>query len=336
MKVLYLLSNSPQDCESYIEAEIKYAKSRGVQVEIWSSLKGYGQPPVVPVHYGSVYDAIGKFKPDLLHIHYLVMAQQVLRDLFVDLPITIRSHSFDWDAGRAINFAAAPTIKVIYAFPHFAREVAPGGKIVPMTVAFDPELYTPSQPKNRRLVLRLASGRRVKGLRDFLEIGNRVQEAHFILGVTPLRGDEVYLNELERDNRSFGGRVDIRVGGVPHGMSRQDVVGLMQRAGIYLETNDPSGHRLGMQISIAEAMATGAYVLARHAETLPEYVDDAASSYRSIDEAVRLVRETFDWSDQRWADQAQRAMTRAALFRSDVVLPRLVDDWERIVSGTKR
>lgn len=327
MKVLYILANSPQDCESYIEAEIKYAVSQDVEIEIWSSLKGYGQPPVVPVRYGTIHDAIGKFKPDLVHIHYLVTAETVLPTI-PGVKATVRSHSFDWDPARAKKIASFGSVMAIYAFPHFARELV-HPKIVPMTVAYDGELYTPSTPKNRRLVLRLGSGRRVKGLRDFLEIGNRILEAHFILGVTPLRGDETYLNELERENRKFGGRVDIRIGGVPHGLSRQDVVELMQRAGIYLETNDPTGHRLGMQISIAEAMSTGAYVLARHAPTLAEYVGDAADSYRSIDEAVSLIRATFDWSDQRWTDQAERAMKRAQLFRFDVVLPRLIEDWRR-------
>lgn len=329
MKVLYILANAPQDCESYIEAEIKYALVRGVEIEIWSSLKGYGQPPVVPVHYGSVYDAIGKFKPDLLHIHYLVTAQQTFRELFVDLPITVRAHSFDWDPGRAAAVAGVPNVRAVYAFPHFARELAPGGKVVPMPVAYDSELYKPTHQKDRRLALRLASGRRVKGLRDFLEIGNRIPEVRFILGVTPIRGDESYLNELQRENDRLGGRVEVRTGGIVGGLSRADVVALMSRAGIYVETNDPAGHRLGMQISIAEAMATGAYVLARNAPTLSEYVGNAATAYESVDEAVALIRKTFDWTDEDWARTSAAAVNRAVLFRSYVVLGQIVDDWER-------
>ena len=330
MKVLYILANAPQDCESYIEAEIKYALKRDVQVEIWTSFKGYGQPPVAPLNYGSVHDTIGRFKPDVIHIHYLVTAQQTFRDLSTSIPVTVRAHSFDWDPVRALAVASHPAVRAVYAFPHFAREVPPDRKIVPMPVAYDYSLYNlPSEPKDRRLVLRLASGRRVKGLRDFLEIGNRVPEARFVLGVTPIRGDEAYLNELQRENGKLGGRVEVRTGGIVGGLSRADVVALTAKAGIYLETNDPNGHRLGMQISIAEAMATGAYVLARWAPTLEEYVGDGAAPYRSVDEAVAMVRQTFDWTDAQWDAQGNRAVVRSTPFRSDVVLGRLVDDWAR-------
>ena len=48
----------------------------------------------------------------------------------------------------------------------------------------------------------------------------------------------------------------------------------------------------GMPISIAEAMASGCYVIGRKAGNSPSYIGDAGVTYSSVDQAVAQVRRT--------------------------------------------
>src|SRR5690606_8907316 len=91
---------------------------------------------------------------------------------------------------------------------------------------------------------------------------------------------------------------------------------LMGRAGIYLHTHG-TDHVVGMPISIAEAMATGTYVIARDLAGIAAYVGDAGDLYNGVtvadraERAAAMVRATVDWSDQRWRAVAQRSIDQA-------------------------
>jgi len=326
VKVLYVLENYPQDSESYVEAEISYFQKKGVEIEVCSPVVGYGNVDV-PVHRRPLASAIQTAKPDLVHIHYLSAAESHLRAIPPGLPVTIRAHSFDWSVEEAYRVANTGKVRAIYAFPHLARQAA-NGVVVPLPVAYDSSLFW-RYPKVKSLVLRLAAGRRVKGLDDFLHVGNRILDARFVLGVCPVRGDESYVAELRETNRALGGRVQIRSAGTD--LTRTEAVYLTRMAGIYLDTSDPKGHPFGMPISIAEALATGAYVLARENESVGEYMGEAAATYKSVDEAEAMVRFALLRSDAWWSAVAAVACARSLAFRDDIHLFKVLNDWTGFV-----
>lgn len=328
MRVLYLLSNYPQSSESYIDAEIRFVRSKGVEVAVWSPMTGYGEMPKgIPVFYGdSPYDAIGDFRPDLLHIHYLVTAKQILRNLSVDLPITIRAHSFDWDLGRAADLCGIKNVLAIYAFPHFAREAGAHSKVVPMSVAFDAEPYDIpiSDPIAPGRVIRLAAGRRMKGLEDFFAVSWKLFPGAFQMAVSTVKGDEEYIDRLIGAGMKTGVTVFRDLG-------RAKAVQMTRTAGIYLDTSDPTGHPFGMPISVAEALASGLVVIMRDSPAAREYGGEAAVYYKTADEAAILVKHALNMSGEARVAASALSIERSRLFRSDVVLPRLVDDWYRFV-----
>ena len=111
----------------------------------------------------------------------------------------------------------------------------------------------------------------------------------------------------------------------------------MAEAGIYLHTADPAstnrGTPVGMPISIAEAMATGTYTLVRNLPALASYVGNAGSTYRDIDEAVRLIAETADWSPEDWRRRELASTKRAYCNHSDdLVIRQLVSAWNDIIN----
>lgn len=327
MKVLYALANYPQASESYIEAEINYVRSVGVEVEAWSYMSGHGDEPPIRVHRCPFEQAVQLFKPDLIHVHYLVTALDVLQR-GPAIPATVRAHSFDWSVQAAGRVSGLPQVRWIFAFPHFAREAAAAGlkKVLPMKVAYDAPLYDAplDGERNPTRVVRLSAGRRVKGLNDFMQVARLCKrEAKFELAVCPVSGDEAYLyNEL----RQQGVRDGVTVW---ESLGRQDATRLIRTSAIYLDTSDPNGHPFGMPISIAEALASGAVVLARESKAAAEYLGAHGLLYRDVAEAALMVKMALS------ADAPARILNGqlewARQFRSDVVLPALVEKWREIL-----
>lgn len=322
MKILYLLGNYPQISETYVSNEIDFAIQAGFQVEVWAQNVIVGDmKPQCPVHRGSIAEAVAAARPDLLHIHYLVMAEARLNELPAHIPITIRAHSFDWSHTLASRLSGLPNVKKIYAFPHFARESS-HPKVVPLPVAYNSRLHKPSLTKDRSLVLRLAAALPTKGLRDFLQAAPLLPAHRFVLCAARAGGGEDYPNELVRTKGAVDLRFDVPV---------EDAAALMAKAAIYLDTSDEKGHRFGMPISIAEAMATGTLVLARHSPAAEEFLGGAGLLYESVREAADIIAATATWSEIAWRMAREVAMRRAADFADWAVLPTLMNDWKEIL-----
>jgi hypothetical protein len=323
MKVLYVLAHFPQGSESYVDAEISYILGRGIQVEVWSPTSGYGDPPTVPVHRKSLREALVAVRPDVVHVHHMTTASYYIDQLPRGL-VTIRAHSFDWDEALAARMVAHPAVRRVFAFPHLARKV-PG--VVELPVAYDPYLYYRS-PKDRNSVVRLSAGLPTKRLEDFVTIGNRLFAfANFTLAVNLVIGKESQVvDALTALNDSLGGYVRIRTN-----LSRVEASKLVRDAAIYISTYDEFSHAFGMPISIVEAQATGAFVIANAtAVGAAEYMGKARVLYESISGAEDLVRLALSFKDEDWKTIGDLACQNAERFRSDVVLPRLVEEWNGI------
>lgn len=326
MKVLYVLWNYPQLSETYVTVEIAFAQAQGVGIEVWrENVQKEDVPVQCPVHSGSLEAAIASVRPDVVHMHYLVMAERLAPRLPPSIPVTVRAHSFDWDKGLAWRVTALPNVRRIFAFPHFARQVS-HPKMRPMPVAYSTARFkpVPGPLKDGRMVLRLAAALPTKGLTDFFAAAQALKDHRFILGVAHAGGAPAYPETLKVMNLS--GCVDLRFD-VPW----EEAAGLTAKAGIYMETSDPRGHAFGMPISIAEALATGSLVLVRRSSEAEEYLGSAGRLYQSAGEAVSLIRETLGWKEDQWAAAAAEAVARARAFADTTVLPDLVDEWRSAV-----
>lgn len=322
MRILIAVSNYPQLSETYVATEIAYLKRRGIPVEVWATheeMPGVGNQ--VPVHRGTLAQAVQWFKPDLVHGHYLVFARNFAKALEgTDVPLTIRGHSFDFSPGRAIDTAQIARIRRVYLFPHFAR-LAPHEKIMPLPVAYDSARYIPADRKDPKKVLRLAAGKKGKGLEDVFRVAQCCSDYEFTLGTADVHDDPTFFDQLQALNKMSGGRVRLL-----RNLSWEDAAALTRESGIYLDTSDPRGHPFGMPISVAEAMATGSLILMRESEGAMEYGKSAAFYYGNPDEAAAIIKKaarTQDWKEP--------SIRQALDYKDDVVLSRLVEDWTRII-----
>jgi hypothetical protein len=324
MKILYILAHFPQNSESYVDAEMLYVlQDPAIQVEVWSPVRGYGDEPKVRVHRGSLQSAILSFLPDVIHIHHLTTASHFADQCPRDR-VTIRAHSFDWNKNLVEKMLKHRAVRKIFAFPHLARQV-PG--VEPMPVAYDPKLYYRDDDKNRRSVVRVCAGLPTKRLQDFVIVGNQLgDDADFTLAMNMANGNESVVDQMSDVNKSLRGKVQIVTN-----LSRADVATLVRKAAVYMSTYSSTAHPFGMPISMAEAMASGAVVLARSGDpAVSEYMGQARLLYSTLEEAEAIVRAALRFTDEERRLAANDACANAERFRSDVVLPKLVEEWNRI------
>jgi hypothetical protein len=109
---------------------------------------------------------------------------------------------------------------------------------------------------------------------------------------------------------------------------------MVREAGIYLHT-DGRAAPYGMPASIAEAMATGSYVLGRRCRASQAYIGIAGGVYDSANGAAALIRRTTTWTEERWKRANGIAVARAYRHFADIhVLRPMLEDWRRIAGSS--
>lgn len=331
LRVLWAVWNYPQLTETYIRCELAAMRHWGVEVEVWSEVIDTKSPYAsdVPVHHGSLAETIARVRPDVVHVHWLNKGKDY-REVIAraGLPMTVRGHSYEFATKSVKKLLRDPAVHSVYLFPHFAKQIGANPKIHPMTSAFNEMWFYPPVRKDRRLVLRTGAGKPTKGLESFLEIASRCPEHRFVLALGLLPNLDEYVERLLAENRRLGSPVKIL-----QNLSNEDSAALMREAGIYLHTYGDD-EPFGMPVSIAEALATGAFTLVRDLPGAAEYLGTAGTLYRTNDEAARAIQSTLSWSDDKWqSQQSSAAAVAEQRFASGRVLRPLLDDWLTLAQG---
>jgi hypothetical protein len=144
-----------------------------------------------------------------------------------------------------------------------------------------------------------------------------------VLGV--LNNLEHYAEQLQDYNRQHGSPVEIRIN-VP----TEKAAELVREAGIYLHTYG-NEEPFGMPISIAEAMASGAFVFVPVRPGAKEYVGTAGALYPSAEHVAAAIRQSARAYNEQWQEWQKKAMDFAYQNYADVVVLRqLLDQWQQI------
>lgn len=331
IRVLYATDDYPQLSESYVENEIAYMRSQGVEVLVWSKLSSPSPYPVsAPVFRGPFAAVVRRWRPDVIHAHYLHTAAEVL-DVAEEecVPVTVRAHAFDISPERLAQVADAAAAAAVYVFPHLIPAGLRCASIRPLTAAIDTVRFSGATKKDPKMVLRIGAGLPTKDLRFFMDAAKRLPSHRFVLAVAEATGMPEYVHEVKQLNDSLGGPVEIRVN-VPY----CEAAKLSGEAGIYLHTCNPA-EPFGMPVSIGEAMAAGCYALVRKLPGAGMYVGKGGACYESLEDAVALIRQTDLWSSERWEQQRRASVESARRFANETVLDQILKDWGRLAERRK-
>ncbi len=332
LRVLYTLWHYPHLSESYVRSEIRAVRALGVDVQVWAQDPGTAPyESDVPHFYGDLEKVIADFRPHLLHTHWLRQPRRMKELRATGLPVTVRGHGFDSSRKKAIKSASDPMVVAAFPFPQFVPRLPwRRKKILGVPVGFDASLYSPGTNKDRRLVVRAGVGIPSKDYRSFFATAARCPDHRFVLALCPAYTVEHYVDEIVAMNAELGNPAEIR-----HSLQHEELAELLREAAIYLHTSLP-GEPYGMPISIAEAMASGCYVIGRRLGVSPSYIGEAGVTYRSVKQATSQVLATLRWSDAEWEAARKRSVDRAfGNFVSTDVLAPIVARWREISHSTE-
>lgn len=323
----------PQLTESYIRTHIEAMQDLGATVEVWSEERTTSAPFAtdVPVRHGDLADAVAAFQPNVVMTHWTHKAEEFLGTVPDDVLYVVRTHGFDFDPERSERLLGRSQV-VLHTFPHMVDERwREHPRLVVTPSMFSERRYRPVPPadKDRRLVLRTAAGLNTKDLTVFLKAANECPDHRFVLVLGHAQRAEFVTDELIELAAQLGSLAEIRTD-----LQHDEMAQLMARAGIYLHTHGTEPP-MGMSISIAEASATGCFVVARDLPGAAAYVGAHGGFYDGESEddraaaAAAVIRATAHWSDDEWARRSIAAIDWAwANYASHDVGRSMLEAWK--------
>ncbi len=329
-RVLFAAPAFPQANDSQLNAELACMRRFGAVAAVWAPLRGASPGAVqdggIPVHRGPLGEAIAAFRPDIVHVHGLALLD-AQRDALAGVPVTVRGRGADTAPDAIERTLALPNLVRAYLMPGVGG--ADGGeRLRHAAPVFDTTLFTPSlEGKDRRLVLRAAPALPGSDLRFVLELAKRLPHHRVVLAVATVAGHEREIDALRVARDAAGSPADLYVD-----TPRAELARLFAAAGIVVHSAPPPAPgerpRSGGPASLVEAMASGAYVLARRHPPFPAFVGDAGAVYSGVAEAAALIRATEGWTDAAWRAARNRSIERAFQLHADeFVLRPLFEDW---------
>ena len=324
LKVLYVLNSYPQLSESYVEYELRKMRDFGFEIEVWRRQKPHSPyHSDIKVHDEDFREVVDKIKPDLIHIHWLGIAKIILP--FIDdlnIPTTIRAHSFD-TTKESIRFCSKRSfVKKIYCFPQHFDDFS-DAKLKIQNTVFDTKIIKPHKNKDKRLVVRGGAAIPSKSLPFFIRLAKELPDFKFILAVVKCHDNDDYINELKKLANSISSPVEIKTN-----LTRESYTELVSEAGIFLHTVDKKLMNVGMPISISESMATGCYIVASNNESMKRYIGESGKTYNDMNEAKKIIKDTQLWSDHEWDKTWKNSVERAFSKHADeIILRPMFFDW---------
>ena len=307
----------------------KWFGQQGLELAILAHKPHHATHPssVSRVWFGnSIREALARFPADLVHIEWLYAvtwkhSHELRRKL--GIPVTVRGHSFDFTPERAREVADLEAVARVFLFPHFAERV-PHPKVRPLTSCF-PEGFGPGTPEHPPLVLRAVAGVPHKNIKQWLSIAAACPEIRFLLVMTrALPPDEDYPEQIRAQ---LPPNVELRIN-----QQREDMIEIMQRASIYFTTG--GSHHFGMPVSIAEALASGQWVLCPDVPGSREYIGQGGRVFRDSGDAVRALRSAVAFNADEWRLVRERGVKEAERFRAARVLSVLLEEWRSLVPNS--
>jgi glycosyltransferase involved in cell wall biosynthesis len=289
MRVLSHNAMFPLVSETYIHEEMSALEANGAEIAFNSSQEPVSRLDVTQPVWHDLYEAVQTFDPDVLFVYWATHAYGELQSLErIGRPFALRVHSFDFDPSLVATVQAHPLCVGVWAYPHHVASIEGAHAMVPL---FHSHESMPAPAAERNLVLSVSAGLPKKNwplLFDAMErIGGDDALADLECGVVLARSngfehvpDEVIARADKLDRPPF----------VEVNLPRAGVFDLLARTSVLLYTLD-EGERIGMPMSLIEAMRAGACVVHPDREDIRPVVGPAFRGYRTVEDIVAHVRE---------------------------------------------
>lgn len=308
MRVLSHNAMFPLVSETYIHEEMLALEANGAEIAFNSVQEPRSPLPVEAPTWHDLDEAVSRFDPDVLVVYWATHAQGELANLErVGRPFALRAHSFDFDLDALRAVQQHPLCVGVFAFPHQASQLEAAHPMVPIFTTHEDlgrAVREHEQQGGRRdLVLSVSAGLPKKNWPLLFDALDRIGDidpghidpgdidpgggAHLERGVVLGRsnGFEEVPDEVEALAQQQASPPFVRVN-----MPRPEVFAHLARTSVLLYTL-AEGERIGMPMSIIEALRAGACVVHPDRDELRHVAGPGFRGYRDVDDIVAHVAE---------------------------------------------
>ncbi|MEC9376228.1 MAG: hypothetical protein VYA80_07665 [Pseudomonadota bacterium] len=314
-RITYILYQYPQLSESYASTEMRSILDKH-DIDIISLVaadvanKDDALPFTVIDNEAEILNRTRAFKPDIIHTHWLGPRLKVSVNLSkaLDVPLTIRAHSFDvlwpkprrrWyqsaskfvDTSSAIaenlDFLCSELCLGILTFPFSVQRLIgagiPENKLIPCRPVLNFDRFYDESP-NGSGVLNCGAALPKKDFIAYLELAQLVPDKHFDLYSIGYDTEKIVHrnNELNRPVTIFPPVQQI------------DMPAIYKSHEWFVYTANLSLGTVGWPVSISEAQASGVGVCMPNIRPdIKELLGPAGYIYNSIDEVAEIIRQPY-------------------------------------------
>lgn len=314
---------------SDIRAEIACMRRLGAAVDLHAPGSGGSAfPHDVADHRGTLADAIRAVNPDVVHVLGFAVADEHRAALAAaGVAVTVRGQCFDQSPDLVRKALEIPNLRRAYVLPGIAADAPRDDRIRTTEAIFDTALFRPAARKNPKLVLRTSMGTDRNGAAFMIHLANRLPGHRVVFATAPGTATEQDAAAVRALKAETGSPVELLIDAQHAAMAA-----LFEEAAIYVHgaatQADPLPKPIGGTATIAEAMATGAYVLVPNVPALKQCIGDAGSVYDGVEDAAARIHAAQSWSGEQWRQAQLRSLERAYESHADeIVLQPLFDDW---------
>ena len=283
LRVLSHNAMFPLLSETYIHEEMSALEANGAEIAFNSV-----QVPISPMAVAQpvsqdLFRAVQDFDPDVVVVYWATHAAGELANLErIGRPFALRVHSFDFDPEAIAHIQASPLCVGVWAYPLQVDDLPGAHPLVPLFTSHE---ALPPTDSARDLVLSVSAGLPKKNWPQLMEAMDAITELERGIVLARSNGFE----EVPDQVRELASQLDAPPF-VLVNAARADVFSLLGRTSVLLYTLD-EGVRVGMPMSIVEALRAGACVIHPDREDLRPVTGPGFRGYRTVDDIVAHVRE---------------------------------------------
>lgn len=283
LRVLSHNAMFPLLSETYIYEEMLALQHNGAEIA-FNSVQVPEAPMAVeqPV-YQVLYEAVQATDPDVLVVYWATHGAGELTNLErIGRPFALRVHSFDFDPETIARVQEHPLCVGVWAYPHHVPAIPGAHELVPLFTT-----HASMRPTDapRDLALSLSAGLPKRNWSLLLDAMDRITELERGIVLSRSNGFEDVPDEVVKLAAQLEDPPFVRVN-----LARAEVFDLLARTSVLLYTLD-DGERIGMPMSIIEALRAGCCILHPDRPELRHVAGPGFRGYQDLDDLLAQVHE---------------------------------------------
>ena len=308
MKILLLYKGYPRISHSYQSVEaIELAKKHEIMIisfdwELFTKQKNH--LPFIQNHPFRELKNIIKFKPEIIHSHYLDTFDLCTKlSETLKIPFTIKSHSFDildkdyMTPKKYVNEINnnKSCLKII-VFPEFMNKMINLGinetKLLPMYPALDIKQFINLDIINGPHIMSGGAFLPKKNIKGFILLAKKIKEKfpEKIISYYSVMENKTYYDEIMNFNSIHNNPV-VFITVQPEKMPLE-----YKKHQWLIYTACPEIKTVGNPLMVAEAQASGVGVIVYNLrESLSDYVTENGYMYKNDEEVIDIISNNFDY-----------------------------------------